>query len=378
MKKKLLSILLCASMVSTMFIGCGSNNETVEEATETTEETTEETNEADEVDRTVFVEPEWVQSVIDGEEAVEKFVIAEVSWGGYATAEAYNAAHVPGAIHINSDAVEYDDCDPWPEGDGIDDIAQYDEDFNYGENEVTPDDNFNIRSAEQLTEFMKHFGITEDTTVILYGSNATNSAVTRVAFAMLYAGVDHVKVINGGFEAWQAAGLETETTVNQPVSTDEDFGTTIPEHPEYIMSIEDVKDNLENNEKFNLVSIRSYDEFCGKTSGYDYIKMCGEPAGAIWGKDTDDGTYAIDGKMVDVSYLKQYIEEGGGSYDNELSFYCGTGWRATIPFLIAYEDGKEDISLYDGGWWQWTVKQEAEADAYPIQTITPEEATAAK
>lgn len=370
MKKRLLCTLLCATMVSSMLVACGTKEEASEDQTNETKAETE-------VDRTVFVEPEWVQSVIAGEEDVEKYVLAEVSWGAYETAEDYNTAHIPGAIHINSDAVEYDDCNPWPEGDGIDDIAQYDPEFNYGENEVASEDNFNIRNAEQLTECMKHYGITEDTTVILYGSNAANSAVTRVAFAMLYAGVDHVKVLNGGFEAWQAAGLETETTVNKPTETEEEFGTTIPEHPEYIMSIEDVKDNLENNDKFNLVSIRSYDEFCGKESGYGYIELCGEPKGAIWGKNTDDGTYVIDGKIVGVDKLKQYIEEGGGSYDNALSFYCGTGWRATIPFLIAYEDGKEDISVYDGGWWAWTVKQDTEADAYPYQTITPEEAAEA-
>ena len=140
------------------------------------------------------------------------------------------------------------------------------------------------------------------------------------------------------------------------------------------MSIEKVKENLESNDKFNLVSIRSYDEFIGATSGYGYITMAGEPAGAIWGKDTDDGTYAVDGKIVGADVLKQFVEEGGGSYDNELSFYCGTGWRATIPFLIAYQDGKENISLYDGGWWQWTVRNAQDAEAYPIQTITPEEA----
>ena len=115
MKKRLLSILLCTSMVSAMFIGCGSKEETAEDKKEVTEDTTKEEQQEETEDRTVFVEPEWVQSVIDGKEDIEKYVIAEVSWGGYETAEAYNTAHVPGAIHINSDAVEYDDCDPWPE-----------------------------------------------------------------------------------------------------------------------------------------------------------------------------------------------------------------------------------------------------------------------
>ena len=354
-----MSILLCLVMVASMLVACGNAEESKAPA---------------EVDREIFVEPEWVQKVVKGEVELDKYVLAEVSWGAYASAQGYNTAHVPGAIHINSDTVEYDDCDPWPMGDGIDDLAQYDQDFNYGANEVLPDDNFNIRNAEQLTAMMKHFGITQDTTVILYGDSATNSAVTRVAFAMLYAGVDHVKVMNGGFAAWEAAGYETETTVNMPTATEEDFGVQIPEHPEYIMSIEKVKENLESNDKFNLVSIRSYDEFIGATSGYGYITMAGEPAGAIWGKDTDDGTYAVDGKIVGADVLKQFVEEGGGSYDNELSFYCGTGWRATIPFLIAYQDGKENISLYDGGWWQWTVRNAQDAEAYPIQTITPEEA----
>ena len=94
----------------------------------------------------------------------------------------------------------------------------------------------------------------------------------------------------------------------------------------------------------------------------------------ITAKRNRDGTYAVDGKVVGVDVLKQFVEEGGGSYDNELSFYCGTGWRATIPFLIAYQDGKEDISLFDGGWWQWTVMNGEDPEGYPIQKITPEEA----
>lgn len=323
----------------------------------------------------VFVSPEYAKAAIDGLlPESENLLIAEVSWGAYASASAYNEAHIPGALHINSDAVEYDDCDPWPYGDGIDDLAQYGDEYHYGANEVLPEDNFNIRSGEQLTQFMKTYGITQDTNVILYGNNASNSAVTRVAFAMLYAGVDNVKVVDGGFKAWKALELPTESTVNKPVATDKDFGVTIPEHPEYIMSIEEVQENLETNPNFNLVSIRSRDEFEGKTSGYGYIDFAGEPEGAIWGKDTDDGTYVQDGKIASIDALKQYLEEGGGSYDNELSFYCGTGWRATIPFLMAYQDGKEDISLYDGGWWLWTVKQEKEADKYPVQTITPEQA----
>lgn len=38
MKKRILSILLCASMISAMLIGCGSKEETTEETSESTVE----------------------------------------------------------------------------------------------------------------------------------------------------------------------------------------------------------------------------------------------------------------------------------------------------------------------------------------------------
>lgn len=120
-------------------------------------------------------------------------------------------------VHINSDAVEYDDWNL----DGIDDQQLYEE------TEVKPEDNFNIRSAKQLGEFLKNNGITKDTKVVLYGRSASDSSVTRVAFAMLYAGVEDVKVIDGGMTAWNKLGLPTETKVNEATAggTDYTFGT---------------------------------------------------------------------------------------------------------------------------------------------------------
>lgn len=324
-------------------------------------------------ERQVYVSPEWVKSAMDGKQAgYDNAFISEVSWGALKNAAAYNEGHVKGAFHINSDEVEYDDCDPWPNGDGQDDFGLYDE------KEVAPEDNFNIRSPEQLSVFLKRKGITQDTKVILYGKSASDSSITRVAFAMLYAGVKDVKVIDGGMEAWKKAGLPTETKVNEPTAGGESysFGATIPVHPEYIMSIEDVKKNLENDRSFRLVSIRSEDEFVGKKTGYAYIKdeNAGEPLGAVWGHDTDDGYYVQNGKVATIDKVEEILAESGSSLKNKLSFYCGTGWRATIPFLICYQAGYKNISLYDGGWWLWQLKWEKDPENWPIQKVTPEEA----
>ncbi|MFQ9651127.1 MAG: sulfurtransferase [Enterocloster sp.] len=167
------------------------------------------------------------------------------------------------------------------------------------------------------------------------------------------------------------ADTETEKTVNTPQPSDREFGADIPAHPEYILSIGEVEEKLAGDDNFKLVSIRSRDEFLGGTSGYGYIDRAGEPEGAVWGHDTDDGSYHNeDGTTAGLDVLKGYLEESGASLDNELSFYCGTGWRATIPFLICYENGMTNMTVYDGGWYQWQMD-----DSLPVQVGDPAESS---
>ena len=285
----------------------------------------------------VFVSPEWVKSVIDGKQEESKdFVILEAAWGEVADDKAYTDGHIPGAIHMNTDYVESEEF-------------------------------WNFRTPEEITELMKKYGITKDTTVITYGNTPVIAADDRVAMTLLWAGVENVKNLSGGIDAWKNAGYELETTVNEPKATDKDFGVTIPAHPEYILSIDQVKDKLKNDKNFKLVSIRSRDEFEGKTSGYGYIDRAGEPLGAIWGHDTDDASYNNeDGTVVGLDKLNEYLKESGASTDNEISYYCGTGWRAAIPFLIEYENGIKNVSVYDGGWFQWQKDPEN-----PVQLGAP-------
>lgn len=61
----------------------------------------------------------------------------------------------------------------------------------------------------------------------------------------------------------------------------------------------------------------------------------------------------------------------GITKENEIAFYCGTGWRACVPWLMAYENGWTNVKLYDGGWFAWQMDE-----TNPVQKITPEEAAA--
>ena len=325
MNKKLVSLLLTAVLSLGVLTGCSSKEEPKETDTNTEKVT------AEAVDtKTVFVTPEWVQSVIDGnQKESENYVIGEVSWGTYKDSPSYTKGHIPGAIHINTDSVE--------------------------EGPV-----WNILSPEKIEKSMLENGITKDTTVILYGDP---SAAGRVAFTYLWAGVENVKMLNGGIEAWEKAGYKTETDVVEAKKA-ENFGTKVPAHPEYCLSIEDTKEKLKD-ENFKLVSIRSEDEFLGKTSGYAYINKAGEPEGAVWGFDTDRYVNE-DGTCINMEQMKELWNECDFSADNELSFYCGTGWRACVPWLICYENGMTNMTVFDGGWNEWQMDE-----SNPVQVGDP-------
>lgn len=342
MKKKILAALLCVAMTAAMVSGCGSKSDS---KTKNEPAKKQEGNaEAEAVEqRTVYVSPEWVNSAMNGkQEGYEEVVVAEVGYGSVKDSVTYNEGHVPGAIYV--DNCEVEDATGSEEG------------------------AYNLLDANVVAENMLAHGITKDTKLVLYGADP--AGVGRQAYAYLWAGVEDVKILNGGIDAWKNAGYDVEKDVNEGKAAEE-FGTEVPAHPEYWLSIEDAKDKLENDDNFKLVSIRSEDEWLGKTSGYNYIDKAGEPEGAVWGKGAKTAFDVEmflneDGTVKDLEGFKEVWKDCDFTLENELSFYCGTGWRATVPFLVLYENGYDNISVYDGGWYEWLMHED-----YPVQVGDP-------
>jgi thiosulfate/3-mercaptopyruvate sulfurtransferase len=339
MKKRLFALIMCLMLALAFCVSCGSSNEEAAPEEEATEPVAAEAVEQ----RTVYVTPDWVKSVIDGNQAgYENYVLAEVAYPGEPS-DGYNEGHLPGATYVS--IMEVEDATGSPEG------------------------AYNLLAADQVRDYLLGHGITKDTKVILYGDDISGTA--RQAYGYIWCGVEDVKILNGGKAAWTAAGYELSTDAAAEVAAAEDFGTEVPAHPEYWVSIEEAKDRLANDDNFKLVSIRSEDEWLGKTSGYGYMDKAGEPEGAVWGKgaqsaaDVADFTNA-DGTVKDLAGLQEVWADCDFTLDNFLAFYCGTGWRACPPFLVLYENGYDNIAVFDGGWYEWLMH-----DDYPVQVGDP-------
>ena len=217
---------------------------------------------------------------------------------------------------------------------------------------------WNKVSDEALLALLLAHGVRHDTTVVLYGRN--NLAAARLAHLLLYAGVSDVRLLDGGFALWQAGGHPCEAGAGRTRVAARDFGVAFPAHREYMTDMAQVRALLRRDEG-TLVSIRTEAEFTGKVSGYSDISAAGDIPGARWGQAGEDGdvnsmsTYHhADGSMKPAADIRRQWADAGIAGEGRTVFYCGTGWRASMAFFYAWLMGWDDISVYDGGWCEWS------------------------
>lgn len=275
-----------------------------------------------------LVHPQWIHALISGENPEtypgNEFLVFEVSPGELGE---YSAGHIPGALHLDTNVIEREPL-------------------------------WNRVSDPELEEVLLAHGVTHDKTVVLYSKDT--AAACRAASILMYAGVRDVRLLDGGFEAWIAAGYDGETEIHKPAPV-EAFGRRIPAHPEYIVDTEQVSALLEDDEAL-LVSVRSWAEYIGEASGYSYTQAKGRIAGAVWGHSGRDPQNMQDYRNVDHT-MRSYHEIAsvwraeGITPDRRVVFYCGTGWRASEAFICAYLMGWRRISVYDGGWLEWSLDE---------------------
>lgn len=299
-----------------------------------------------------LVSADWLNQLITKNNAPEydndRFVLCHAH---YRNPSDYEEGHIPGAISMDTNSLE--STETW-----------------------------NRRSPEELKETLEKAGITHDSTVIVYGrfsfpnnddpfpgSSAGHLGAMRCAFIMLYAGVKDVRILNGGLQSWLDSGYDITKV---PVSNSRvSFGVDIPQNPEVAVDLEGAKAILAAPDK-NLVSVRSWREYIGEVSGYNYIEKKGRIPGSVFGDCGTDAYHMenyrnLDHTMREYHEVMESWKNIGITPDKHNAFYCGTGWRGSEAFFNAWLMGWDKAAVYDGGWFEWSNND------LPFETGVPEQ-----
>ncbi len=288
-----------------------------------------------------LVYPAWLSTLVSGgkpphNKNEKKFVVCHAHYRNY---DDYLQGHIPGAIAL--DTLSLESPDTW-----------------------------NRRSPEELKAALEQHGITADTTVIVYGrfsfpnnddpfpgSAAGHLGAIRCALIMMYAGVKDVRVLNGGIAAWESENLPLTSEITEPLAVKE-FGAILPAHPELIVDMEEAKAMIAAPEA-DIVCTRSWPEYIGEVSGYNYIEHKGRIPGAVYVNNGSDAyrmeNYQnLDYTTREFNEIIKMWKEAGVTPEKHLAFYCGTGWRGSEAFYNAWLLGWPRVSVFDGGWFEWS------------------------
>ena len=144
------------------------------------------------------------------------------------------------------------------------------------------------------------------------------------------------RLLDSGVAAWNRVGLALAQGRARGHPQALDFGVAFPARPDYLVDMPLAR-RLLSGADGALVSIRTWNETIGKTSGYSYIDARGDSVPAF---------HRGDGCTKPCAEIEHMWRAGGaGAYT---VFYCGTGWRASLAFFYAWLMHWERIGVYDG------------------------------
>jgi thiosulfate/3-mercaptopyruvate sulfurtransferase len=203
-----------------------------------------------------------------------------------------------------------------------------------------------------LESLLGKSGISNDTTIILYGDN--NNWFAAYAFWQLkYYGHKDVKLMNGGRKKWQEEKrpLTTEPANVAPAT----YRAGQPD--ESIRAFRDeVLAIVENKTPGHLVDVRSADEFSGKIIAPPGMTETAQRAGHIPGAANIPWSQAAneDGTFKSAEALAGLYGAKGVTGADETIAYCRIGERSSHTwFVLKYLLGYDNVKNYDGSWTEW-------------------------
>ena len=118
-------------------------------------------------------------------------------------------------------------------------------------------------------------------------------------------------------------GYETECG-NNPKQKVDAFGAVIPQNPSEIVKIKEAKLLASGNGEDQLIDMRSWEQYIGKTSGYSYVEKAGRIPNTLWCAK-EHWYLNPDETMGNPEEMLNHWKQCGIDLQKRSVFFCGAG-----------------------------------------------------
>jgi thiosulfate/3-mercaptopyruvate sulfurtransferase len=247
--------------------------------------------------------------------------------------EEYRKAHIPGAVYADLDTALSDQGVVDPDG------------THHPHPDAASAGRHPLPSREKFAMWLSSVGFANEMQAVVY-DRQRSSYCGRLWWMLKWAGHDAVAVLDGGLQAWQAAGGEV-TDRAEPSHFQSNFKLGRPLRT--LATTQDVQSRLGQPGQ-TLIDARAAARFRGEVEPLDPV------AGHIPGALNRPFPLNMDseGKFKPAAQLKaEFAQLLGGRDPASVVHHCGSG-VSSLPNLIAMElAGLGPTALYAGSWSEW-------------------------
>jgi thiosulfate/3-mercaptopyruvate sulfurtransferase len=180
--------------------------------------------------------------------------------------------------------------------------------------------------------------------VVAYDASG-GAYAARLWWLLRYFGHDLVSLLDGGWQAWQAAGYPTM----QAAPTIEPAAFIAVPHTEMVADAAAL-DALRRDPRALVLDARATERYEGRAEPID------PQAGHIPGARTAPyiGNLRDDGSMKSADDLRERYLALGADSAERIVCYCGSGVTAAHDIFALFLAGRTDAVLYEGSWSDWS------------------------
>ncbi|MFK4836192.1 sulfurtransferase [Microbacterium sp. ZW T2_14] len=197
-----------------------------------------------------------------------------------------------------------------------------------------------LPAIDDLQTAARRWGIHDGDTVVIYDDDRSLGA-SRAWWLLTRTGVGDVRLLDGGLQAWIAAGLPLESGPVVPEPGD----VALTPISEPVLSIDEAAELAASGV---LIDVRAAQRYRGEVEPVDPI--AGHIPGAA---NLPTGAYMDGERFRDAASLRELFGEVGIADGVAAAAYCGSGVTAAQAVFAAERAGLR-LGIYPGSWSQWT------------------------